>query len=131
MNFVAGRKTFKIFVEPVAKQAVEQFAKRYKMTEMSVGSKLFEWFCEQDDLFQRAVMGMLHGLETDAAKEFMRRWSDAAKARSDSPAEPSVAEHRGVIQKGSEIQEFSTTFDPKTKSRQTKRVSGQSPAGKT
>jgi hypothetical protein len=131
MGFVADRKIFKIAVTPDAKKALESFSERYDMTEYAVASRLYEWFGGQDDLLQRAIVGMLHGLEVDAAKEFMRRLSGSAKVRRGSQAEPSVAEHHGEVQKGAETHHHSFAPRPAQKSPPPKHSVGQSPARKT
>lgn len=77
----ADRKSMKIAVTPAAKAAVAEFSEQYDMTEYAVASRFYEWFAEQDDIYQRAVMGMLHGLEVDAARAYMTRWAEAARAK--------------------------------------------------
>ena len=71
----------KIFVTPVAKTAIEEFADQYGMSEFVVASRFYEWFAAQDDIYQRAVMGMLHGLEVDAARVFMERFAASGGAQ--------------------------------------------------
>lgn len=73
MTFVDDRKSLKIAVTPEAKEAVKAFADRYDMSEYAVASNVYEWFAKQDNLFQRAINGMLHDLEIDAAKAYMER----------------------------------------------------------
>lgn len=55
------------------KDALEKIAETYGMKEQVVAGRIYEWFIKQDDIVQRAVLGLLHGLEKDAATEFMKR----------------------------------------------------------
>lgn len=65
-------------VTPEGASVLKRVADEYGMKEYVVAGKLFDWFGRQDDVFQRAVLGLLKGLEHDAAREFMRRLGEPA-----------------------------------------------------
>jgi hypothetical protein len=71
----AGRNIIKLAVTKDAKAALTKLADHHGMKEYVVASKIYLWFIGQDDIFQRAVLGMLKGLEVDAARAFMERWA--------------------------------------------------------
>ena len=74
ISFVEKPKNvIKLVVTTGGKAAIEGVAKRYGMKEYVVAGKIYDWFIGQDDIFQRAVLGMLEGLEVDAARAFMER----------------------------------------------------------
>jgi hypothetical protein len=77
--FVAVRKIIKLAVTEFGKDAIEEVAQKYDMKEYAVAGKIYEWFVRQDDLFQRAVLGMLGGLEVDAAAQYMRRLAEQGR----------------------------------------------------
>ena len=73
------RRTLKTVTTPEALAHLKAIAKRWGMKEYAVSGHIITWFAAQDDLFQRAVMGMLEGLEVDAARAYMERLAAAGK----------------------------------------------------
>src|SRR4051812_3260998 len=68
-----SRRIVKISVSGAGKDALTKVAGDYGMKEDVVGGRIYEWVIRQDDIFQRAVLGLLKGLEVDAARVFMER----------------------------------------------------------
>ncbi len=52
-------KTIKINVTPPAKEVVEKIAGAHGMTEISIASRIYQWFGEQPDVIQKTILGML------------------------------------------------------------------------
>lgn len=67
------RNVVKLAVTDEAKDVITRLADRYGMKEYVVASAIYRWFVAQDDIYQRAVLGLLHGLEVDAARVYMER----------------------------------------------------------
>ena len=80
-NGSAGAKTIKISVSRAGKDALEQMAGKYGMKEQEIGGRIYEWFMAQDSIVQRAVLGLLHDLEVDAAARFMQRLAEEAQKK--------------------------------------------------
>lgn len=78
VNDKGTRRIVKISVSGTGKEALTKVADRYGMKEYIVGGRVYEWFMAQDDIFQRAVLGLLKGLEVDAARKFMERLAESA-----------------------------------------------------
>lgn len=84
------RKVIKAAVTAQGAKALKNISEAYGMKEYIVAGRLFDWFAGQDDIFQRSVLGMLKGLEQDAAREFMRRLAEKPKAADELSDEPGV-----------------------------------------
>jgi hypothetical protein len=69
--------TIKLAVTKAGKDALERIAEAYGMKEYVAAGRIYEWFVAQDDIVQRAVLGLLKGLEKDAARLFMGRLAAA------------------------------------------------------
>lgn len=69
----------KLAVTWAGKDALEKIAAAYGMKEQEAAGRIYEWFVAQDDITQRAVMGLLKGLEVDAARRFMERLAEQAE----------------------------------------------------
>lgn len=85
MTFVAikgtgkERKIIKLAVTTGGKEVIEEIADRYGMKEYEVAGRIYEWFIGEDDIFQRAVLGMLDGMEVDAARTYLERQAEKRK----------------------------------------------------
>jgi hypothetical protein len=86
---VNERRVIKAAVTASGAKALKDFANTWGMKEYVVAGKIFDWFGEQDDVFQRSIVGMLKGLETSAAEEFMRR---LGKKKGGKPAQVQIGE---------------------------------------
>jgi hypothetical protein len=71
----------KLGVTRAGKEAITEIAKTWGMKEQEAAGRIYEWFVAQDDVVQRAVLGLLKGLEKDAAKLFMQRLAKGAEPR--------------------------------------------------
>ena len=71
---VATRNVIKISVTPAAKAVIEGIATKHDMKEIGVASRIYEWFTSQDDVVQKAILGMLpKGYESDVARLALER----------------------------------------------------------
>ena len=71
---VADRKVIKISVRPEAKATIKKFADQHGLKEIVVAGRMYEWFSEQDDVVQKAILGLLPaGMEADIAKLALKR----------------------------------------------------------
>jgi hypothetical protein len=68
-----ARTVIKIAVTKKGHGALKALANEYGMKDYIAGGRIYEWFEQQDDIFQRAVLGLLEGLEHDAATAYMKR----------------------------------------------------------
>lgn len=68
----------KIGVTRSGANAIARMAKKYGMQKQEIGGRIYDWFMAQDSIVQRAVLGLLEGLEVDAARRFMERLADGA-----------------------------------------------------
>jgi len=80
---VVSRIVLKINVTPAAKQAVEKWKGLHGMSEFAVASRVYEWFGEQDDEVQRAILGLFGPrLKPDVAKDVLDKlagWVESLK----------------------------------------------------
>lgn len=99
-------------VTPEGASVLKRVADQYGMKEYVVAGKLFDWFGQQDDVFQRAVLGLLKGLEVEAAREFMRRLGagggTGTKPESSSGTKPLELVGHGVFVEGDRIEQMNT-----------------------
>lgn len=100
----AERTIVKLAVTKKGHAALKSISERYGMKEYVAGGKLLDWFGQQDDIFQRAVLGLLEGLERDAAREFMRRLGE--------PVDVIVKTPGGKAKKSAEEPEKNRTHTP-------------------
>lgn len=91
------RAVIKIVVSPAAKGVIERVAARFGMKEFAVASAIYEWFGEQDDIAQRAILGMLEGLEIDAAARFMERLAQRSEVKDKPPNGTSRIKRRKAV----------------------------------
>jgi hypothetical protein len=64
----------KIGVTWAGKEAIDKIAAAYGMKVQDAAGRVYEWFVAQDSITQRAVMGLLEGLEVEAAARFMEQF---------------------------------------------------------
>lgn len=69
----------KIGVTRSGEAALRKMAKKYGMKKQEIGGRIYEWFMAQDSIVQRAVLGLLEGLEMEAASRYMEQLADKAK----------------------------------------------------
>ncbi len=50
------KRVIKIVVTESGKDSLTEVAKRYDMKEYAVASRIYDWFFQQDDIYQRAVL---------------------------------------------------------------------------
>jgi hypothetical protein len=82
MSRVALRSIIKISVTPAAKSSIEKTAAETGMKEISVASRVYEWFAAQDDVVKKAMLGLLpKGYEADVAKMALERIAAGGKKR--------------------------------------------------
>ena len=63
-----------------AKNRLAEISKRTGMTQVSVSSRLFEWFAKQSELLQAAVLGQYpKEIEADVADMILKRLTDAKR----------------------------------------------------
>jgi hypothetical protein len=56
--------------------ALKKVAEKYGMKEYVVAGRLLDWFGQQDDIFQREVLGLLEGLEAGAVTAYVLRLTE-------------------------------------------------------
>jgi len=68
------RVIVRLELSPPAKKALEETCDRNGMTQVAVSSRLVEWFHQQSDMLQAAILGHYpKELEADIAKLILQR----------------------------------------------------------
>ena len=63
-----------------AKDQLTAISKRTGMTQVSVSSRLFEWFAKQSDLIHAAVLGQYpKEMQADVAQTILKRFNNPKK----------------------------------------------------
>lgn len=76
------RSVIKISVVPTAKAVIERVAERHGMKEISVSSRIYEWFAKQPDVVQKGILGLLpDDYEQDVLELALQRLAKDAKSR--------------------------------------------------
>jgi len=76
-------KLIRINVSERAKGVIENIADKHGMKEVIVASKIYEWFGQQPDVFQKSILGMLpEGMESDVAKLALEQLAATGKGKS-------------------------------------------------
>lgn len=72
-----NREMLKLYVKPAAKRAVERASERYGMSMQELGSRVYEWFAQQDESVQAGVLDLLpREHRADIARLVMARMSE-------------------------------------------------------
>jgi hypothetical protein len=73
-SIMARRFIMRIELSAGAKQHVATLSDRHGMTQVAMMSRLVEWFADQDDLIQAAILGHYpEQIEVDVAKLILKR----------------------------------------------------------
>jgi hypothetical protein len=76
---MSRRFIMRIELSASAKQKIAMLSERHGMTQVTMMSRMVEWFAEQDQTIQAVVLGCYPGeIESDVAKLILKRM--AAKA---------------------------------------------------
>ncbi|HEY1685453.1 MAG TPA: hypothetical protein VGG19_11865 [Tepidisphaeraceae bacterium] len=71
---MASRIVVRLELTKEAKTRLAEISKRTGMTQVSVSSRLFEWFSKQSELLQAAVLGQYpKEIEADVAEMILKR----------------------------------------------------------
>jgi hypothetical protein len=71
---VPSKNVIPIAVLPSAKAAITNIAKKHGMKELTIATRVYEWFAQQDDVVQKAILRMLpEAYEVDVAKLALER----------------------------------------------------------
>ena len=74
----APRIIFRIEITPAAKQRLADCAHSNGMTQMSVTSRIVEWFADQSELIQAAILGRYpKSIQGEIAKLILHRMAEA------------------------------------------------------
>jgi hypothetical protein len=77
---MASRIVVRLELTKDAKNRLAEISKRTGMTQVSVSSRLFEWFSKQSELLQAAVLGQYpKEIEADVAEMILKRVSSEKK----------------------------------------------------
>jgi hypothetical protein len=77
---VAIRQVIKIAVTPAAKKLIEEFSEKNGMSEITLASRIYEWFAQQNDALRKGILGTLpEGFEVDVARLALERLAKDAK----------------------------------------------------
>jgi len=83
-----NRAILRIQLDPAAKQHLDHLAKTRGMTQISIMSRLVEWFVRQNEVIQLAVLGVVSEEFTGPlAKRMLERIAEAAPAESRAASE--------------------------------------------
>ncbi len=78
---MAARIVVRLELTKDAKSRLGEISKRTGMTQVSVSSRLFEWFSKQSELIQAAVLGQYPTeIQADVADLILKRMGDRAVA---------------------------------------------------
>jgi DNA-binding TFAR19-related protein (PDSD5 family) len=78
------RAVLRIQLDPSAKQQLDRLAKTRGMTQISIMSRLVEWFVRQNEVIQLAVLGVVSEEFTGPlAKRLLERIAEEAPADSE------------------------------------------------
>ena len=73
-----SRQNINIEVAPGCKEQLKQLRQRNGMTQRELTARLIEWFCQQDQVVQQAVLGQIpESIAPDVARMLLARMSDA------------------------------------------------------
>jgi hypothetical protein len=71
---VPSKNVIPIAVLPSAKAAITTIAKKHGMKELTIATRVYEWFAAQEDIVQKGILRMLpEGYEADIAKMALER----------------------------------------------------------
>ena len=62
------KKVIRIAVSERAKQVIEGWSEQQDMTEVGVASRIYEWFGDQSEDLQRAILGLYGSRTPDIAR---------------------------------------------------------------
>lgn len=80
MGAMASRIVVRLELTKEAKNRLAEISKRTGMTQVSVSSRLFEWFSKQSELLQAAVLGQYpKEIEADVAEMILKRVASEKK----------------------------------------------------
>lgn len=68
-----ARPQLKLSVEEEAREVVKHWSEVAGMKDYVVATRIYTWFAEQPEAFQRTVLGLLGGFEGDVAKAYLER----------------------------------------------------------
>jgi hypothetical protein len=72
------RVIIRLELTPSAKQALEDVCEKNGMTQVAVSSRLVEWFADQSDMLQAAILGHYpREIEPDIARIILTRMAEA------------------------------------------------------
>jgi hypothetical protein len=76
------RHIIKIAITPGAKDSVDRTCERYGMTQIELASRVYDWFAQQDEGVQAAILGILpSSLAPDIARMVMKQVSSSPTAK--------------------------------------------------
>jgi hypothetical protein len=74
MNKQKGRIIMRIEVAPGTPQAIQRTVDQFGVTHLSLSSRVLTWLCEQDDVTQAAILGLLPAnSNVDPTHRFLER----------------------------------------------------------
>lgn len=74
-----NRDIIKIAVEPAAKRSIDLAAQRYGMSQIELASRVYQWFSQQDESVQAAILDLLpRGIRSDVARLLLERMAKEA-----------------------------------------------------
>lgn len=75
---MARRIILRIEITPDAKENLTGFCSKVGMTQVAAMSRLVEWFAEQSDVVQAAILGLYPAdIRADVAKLILKRMAEA------------------------------------------------------
>ena len=76
------RVVMRLELFPHAKDRLEELCDRLGMTQLAAASRLMEWFAEQDDVVQAAVLGLYpEEIRAEVAAMILKRFGSKKKSR--------------------------------------------------
>jgi len=71
------REVIKLGVTPATKEVIESVSRRYGMSQIEMASRLFQWFAEQDETVQTAILGLIPAsIAPDVARILLERMAE-------------------------------------------------------
>ncbi len=100
---MSQRQIIKIAVTPEAKQAIEMVSDRYGMSQIEMASRLYNWFADQDEPVQAAVLDLLpRSMAPDIARLALEQLASKrpkAAKHAKNPTGSTAATHRRSARK--------------------------------
>ncbi len=78
------RAIVRVQLSPQVKEKLDELCDSRGMTQIAVMSRLVDWFCEQNELVQAAVLGQIsETLQSDLAEQLLREMAEESQPSGD------------------------------------------------